>query len=151
MKHIHVSVSSTYYMPVCLSGESGEVCTDSYSTVVYYHANKPLWNETIKVRVNFEEFLKCHVRFLVWHKSRKKENVDLYAAAFLNLADEVNNETAINDAEHKLVVFSLRRLKEKGRLKGCDLTSLAKDYLKLQHIKSNFRKHHNEESGLSAR
>ena len=134
-------------MRVCLSGECGEVCTDSYSTVVYYHANKPLWNETIKVRVNFEEFLKCHVRFLVRHKSRRSRegNVDLYAAAFLNLADEVNNETAINDADHELVVFSLRRLK------GCDLTSLAKDYLKLQHIKSNFRKHHNEESGLSAR
>ena len=132
-------------MRVCLSGEYGEVCTDSYSTVVYYHANKPLWNETIKVRVNFEQFLKCHVRFLVRHKSRKKENVDLYAAAFLNLADEVNNETAIKDADHELVVFSLRRLK------GCDVTSLAKEYLKLQHIKSNFRKHHNEESGLSAR
>ena len=134
-------------MRVCLSGECGEVCTDSYSTVVYYHANKPLWNETIKVRVNFEEFLKCHVRFLVRHKSRRSRegNVDLYAAAFLNLADEVNNETAINDAAHELVVFSLRRLK------GCDLTSLAKEYLKLQHIKSNFRKHHSEESGLSAR
>ena len=115
--------------------------------MVYYHANKPLWNETIKVRVNFEQFLKCHVRFLVRHKSRSrgKENVDLYAAAFLNLADEVNNETAIKDADHELVVFSLRRLK------GCDLTSLAKEYLKLQHIKSNFRKHHSEESGLSAR
>ena len=129
-------------LQVPLPGERGEVSANSYSTVVYYHVYKPQWNETVKIRVSFEQFLDCHVRFLIRHKSKNEDKNSLYAVAFLNLADEVNRETAIKDAVYDLVVFDL----VKGA-RGRDISTLAAEYLELQHIKSGgtFRRHHNEE------
>ena len=100
--------------------------------MVYQHISNPTWNETVKVRVEFGEYHSCHIRFLIRHRSNKtnKDNPP-YAVAFLKLVDEVYGETAVKDGKHDLYVYSLR---EKNTT---DLSALAKDYLRLTHIRSS--------------
>lgn len=42
---------------------------ENYSSVVYYHQEKPKWNEMIKLKIPVEKCSNLHLRFLFRHRS----------------------------------------------------------------------------------
>lgn len=46
---------------------AGENATDHYETAVFYHCNKPRWNEVIAVSLPIHSFSECHLRIEYRH------------------------------------------------------------------------------------
>lgn len=53
-----------------LVGGNGASPLDQYKSVVYYHSDKPRWNEFFKISLpmNIEEFSTAHVKFTFKHR-----------------------------------------------------------------------------------
>ncbi|KAL7025418.1 hypothetical protein ACKWTF_013468 [Chironomus riparius] len=111
-KNIEVIVS------VC--NENGEIVRDvicqgggshmmsEYHSVIYRHDDKPKWNETFKINVPIEEFIKCHLKFLFKHRSSnesKDKNEKPFAMSFVKLQQD--NGTTLQQGTHQLVVYKL--------------------------------------------
>lgn len=73
-KNIEVTVSvhnsNGKIIPGVISGGAGSIPKDQYKSVVYYHDDKPKWNEYFKVALpmNIEEFSGAHIRFTFKHR-----------------------------------------------------------------------------------
>lgn len=74
-KNIEVSVSihneRGHVLKDVISGGNGSNrCKDPYKSVVYYHEDKPKWNEYFKISLpmNIEEFSSAHIRFTFKHR-----------------------------------------------------------------------------------
>ena len=111
-KNIEVSVS------VC--NEQGEVVSDvitqgggapmisEYHSVIYYHEDKPKWNETFKVNVPIEDFIRCHLKFMFKHRSSnesKDKNEKPFALSYAKLQQD--NGTTLQQERHSLVVYKI--------------------------------------------
>lgn len=111
-KNIEVIVS------VC--NENGEVMKDvitqgggapmigEYHSVIYYHEDRPKWNETFKINVPIEDFIRCHLKFMFKHRSSnesKDKNEKPFALAYVKLQQD--NGTTLKQDEHSLVVYKI--------------------------------------------
>lgn len=112
-KNIEVIVS------VC-DNETGEVLKDvitqggaapmvgEYHSVIYYHEDRPKWNETFKINVPIEDFIRCHLRFMFKHRSSnesKDKNEKPFAISFVKLQQD--NGTTLQQDKHSLVVYKI--------------------------------------------
>lgn len=77
-----------------------------YSSVVYYHEDKPKWMETIKVSLSIEDFRDSHFKFTFKHRSsneNKDKNERPFALAFLPLMNE--DGTTLSDKKFDLAIY----------------------------------------------
>lgn len=94
--------------------------------MIYYHEDKPQWNETFKVAIPIEEFKTSHIKFLFKHRSSnelKDKQEKQFGMCYVKLMQE--NGTTLPDAKHNLIVYKID-------WKKFDPDSL--DYLKLPSI-----------------
>lgn len=111
-KNIEVIVS------VC--NEHGEVMKDvmtqgggasmvgEYHSVIYYHEDRPKWNETFKINVPIDDFIRCHLKFVFKHRSSnesKDKNEKPFAMSFVKLQQD--NGTTLQQDKHTLVVYKI--------------------------------------------
>ena len=63
---VNVSVcdSGGAVLPRTVCAGAGVELTDRHLSVVYYHRDAPVWSETLKLTVGFDQFATSHVRFL---------------------------------------------------------------------------------------
>ncbi len=89
----------------------GASMTSEYHSVIYYHEDKPKWNETFKIDVPIEEFIKCHLKFMFKHRS-SNDSKDRYekpfAVSFVKLQQD--NGTTLQQGNHQLVVSFIIKL-----------------------------------------
>ncbi|CAL8078440.1 unnamed protein product [Orchesella dallaii] len=113
-KNIEVSVSvhddRGRLLREVISGGNGSPSRDPYKSVVYYHEDKPKWNEYFKITLpmNIEEFSSAHIRFTFKHRSStdsKDRSERPFALAYLRLK-EVEG-TAVKDGIHDLIVYKV--------------------------------------------
>lgn len=86
----------------------GAPMTSEYRSVIYYHEDKPKWNETFKINVPIEEFIKCHLKFMFKHRSSndsKDKNEKPFALSFVKLQQD--NGTTLQQGNHQLVVYKI--------------------------------------------
>lgn len=79
-----------------------------YHSVIYYHDDKPKWNETFKINVPIEEFIKCHLKFIFKHRSSnesKDRNEKPFALSYVKLQQD--NGTTLEQGNHSLVVYKI--------------------------------------------
>ena len=107
---------------------------DSYRSLVFYHNQKPRWNEVTKIMIDAHKFSECHLQFTFWHRStRLKENREPFAMSFLKLEQprnentqlEDHSNTALKDDRYSLIVYKIE--------KGCKLDPTA--YLDMPYLK----------------
>ncbi|XP_059611933.1 dedicator of cytokinesis protein 1 isoform X1 [Phlebotomus argentipes] len=109
---------------VCVCNEKGVVIPDvitlgagyavvsEYKSVIYYHEDKPKWNETFKVQVPIEEFKQCHLRFTFKHRSSNetKDRAEKpFALSYVKLMQ--NDGTTLQHMCHKLLVYKIDQKK----------------------------------------
>lgn len=46
----------------------GVEALNEFKSVIYYHEDKPKWNEIFKVAVPIEEFKSSHIKFMFKHR-----------------------------------------------------------------------------------
>lgn len=105
---------------VSVCNETGEVMQDvitqgggapmisEYHSVIYYHEDKPKWNETFKVNVPIDDFIRCHLKFMFKHRSSnesKDKNEKPFALAYVKLQQD--NGTTLEQNKHSLVVYKI--------------------------------------------
>ncbi|KAG5670986.1 hypothetical protein PVAND_001211 [Polypedilum vanderplanki] len=86
----------------------GATMVSEYRSVIYYHDDKPKWNETFKINVPIDDFTKCHLKFLFKHRSSndsKDKNEKPFAIAFIKL--QKTNGTILQQGNHTLVVYKI--------------------------------------------
>lgn len=91
-----------------ISKGGGASMTSEYHSVIYYHDDKPKWNETFKINVPIEEFIKCHLKFMFKHRSSndsKDKNEKPFALSFVKLQQD--NGTTLTQGSHSLVVYKI--------------------------------------------
>ncbi|OQV18060.1 Dedicator of cytokinesis protein 1 [Hypsibius exemplaris] len=111
-RNVEVSVSvcddKGVVLPKTVCGGAGVELTDRHLSVVYYHMGAPVWNETLKVTVGFEQFATSHVRFLFKHRSSnetKDKAEKPFALAFLPLKSD--DGTALQDRTYNMAVYRI--------------------------------------------
>ena len=111
---------------------------DSYRSLVFYHNQKPRWNEVTKITIDAHKFSECHLQFTIWHRSTKvKPNREPWAMAFLKLEQprdenthlEDHSNTALKDDKYSLIVYKMER--------GCKLDPTA--YLDMPYLRKQER------------
>lgn len=111
-KNVEVTVSVCNEKGQCIQNVigmgGGTPPGDDYSSVVYYHEDKPKWYETIKVAIPIEEFYGAHLLFRFKHRSSNeaKDRVEKsYALSFVRLMQP--NGTTLQDEVHDLLVYKI--------------------------------------------
>ncbi|CAG7727806.1 unnamed protein product [Allacma fusca] len=113
-KNVEVTVSTCNEKGEMLKGlifgGSGSQGSDQYKSIVYYHDDKPKWNEIFKLNlpIKNEEFSKAHLKFTFKHRSSsetKDRQEKPFALAYIPLRNP--DGTAISDDEHSLNVYKL--------------------------------------------
>ncbi|XP_059352590.1 dedicator of cytokinesis protein 1-like isoform X2 [Daphnia carinata] len=94
---------------------SGVVAQDEYRSVVYYHEDKPRWNETFKIAIPIDEFYRSHLKFTFKHRSSneaKDRTEKPFALSYVKLMQD--NGTTLMDTQHELLVYKVdhRKLDE---------------------------------------
>uniref|UniRef100_K1QYS4 Dedicator of cytokinesis protein 1 n=1 Tax=Magallana gigas TaxID=29159 RepID=K1QYS4_MAGGI len=78
-----------------------------YKSLIYYHEDKPKWQETVKVAISTEEEFKgLHLKFTFKHRSTsetKDRSERPFAMAFIKLMNK--NSTTLSDTDHNLLVY----------------------------------------------
>lgn len=118
-KNIEVSVCVCNELGEMVKGVitqgGGAAMTNEYHSVIYYHDDKPMWNETFKINVPIEEFIKCHLKFTFKHRSSKEtkdKNEKIFGMAFVKLQQD--NGTTLHQGTHTLVVYKIDHKKYEG-------------------------------------
>lgn len=86
----------------------GAIMTSDYRSVIYYHDDKPKWNETFRINVPIDDFSRCHLKFLFKHRSSnnsKDQNEKPFAISFVKLQQD--NGTTLQQGAHTLVVYKI--------------------------------------------
>ena len=118
---------------------------DSYRSLVFYHNQKPRWNEVTKITIDAHKFSECHLQFTFWHRSTKvKENREPFAMSFLKLEQprdentqlEDHSNTALKDDRYSLIVYKMERGCKLDPTSYLDMPYLRKQD-KLKQIKKN--------------
>ena len=77
-KNIEISVlvcdSNGAILSDCISGGAQGENTLCYRSMIIYHNNSPIWNETIRLYVPIDKFANAHVRFDFRHCSTRDKN-----------------------------------------------------------------------------
>ncbi|XP_034662928.1 dedicator of cytokinesis protein 1 isoform X1 [Drosophila subobscura] len=95
-------------MPGVISMGAGHPPIDEYKSVVYYHEDKPKWQETFKIHVPIEDFKQCHLRFTLKHRSsnEQRDRQDKsFVLAYVRLMQA--NGTTITQGQHVLAVYKI--------------------------------------------
>lgn len=86
----------------------GAVMASEYHSVIYYHDDRPKWNEIIKVNLPIEDFIRCHLKFMFKHRSSnesKDKNEKPFAMSYVKLQQD--NGTTLQQDKHSLVVYKI--------------------------------------------
>lgn len=95
-------------VPGVMSIGAGHPPIDEYKSVIYYHDDKPKWQETLKIHIPIEEFKQCHLRFIIKHRSsneQKDRSEKPFALAYVRLMQA--NGTTIPQGQHVLAVYKI--------------------------------------------
>ncbi|XP_050681887.1 dedicator of cytokinesis protein 1 isoform X2 [Leptidea sinapis] len=95
-------------IPGVISAGAGVPLMNEYTSIVYYHEDKPRWQEVFKVCLNIEEFKEAHIVFLCRHRSSneaKDRSERNFALAYLRLMQREG--TTVPDAQHHLAVYKI--------------------------------------------
>ncbi|KRG01267.1 dedicator of cytokinesis protein 1 isoform X1 [Drosophila mojavensis] len=95
-------------VPGVMSIGAGHPPIDEYKSVVYYHDDKPKWQETFKIHVPIEEFKQCHLRFTLKHRSsneQKDRSEKPFGLSYVRLMQA--NGTTIPQGQHVLAVYKI--------------------------------------------
>ncbi|XP_030369556.1 dedicator of cytokinesis protein 1 isoform X2 [Scaptodrosophila lebanonensis] len=105
---------------VCVANEQGQLVSgvmsigaghapiDEYKSVVYYHDDKPKWQEIFKIHVSIWDFKQCHLRFMLKHRSsnEQKDRAEKpFGLAYVRLMQA--NGTTIPQGQHVLAVYKV--------------------------------------------
>ncbi|KAH8388441.1 hypothetical protein KR093_006384, partial [Drosophila rubida] len=107
-------------VPGVMSIGAGHPPIDEYKTVVYYHDDKPKWQETFKIHVPIEEFKQCHLRFMLKHRSsneQKDRSEKPFGLAHVRLMQA--NGTTIPQGQHILAVYKIDHKKYDKTVANC--------------------------------
>uniref|UniRef100_A0A1Q3FGS7 Putative signaling protein n=1 Tax=Culex tarsalis TaxID=7177 RepID=A0A1Q3FGS7_CULTA len=91
---------------ICYGG--GGTPLNEYKSVIYYHDDKPKWNETYKIDVPIEEFKQCHLRFTFKHRSSneaKDRTEKPFGLSFVKLMND--DGTTLQHKRHQLLVYKI--------------------------------------------
>ncbi|XP_065074251.1 dedicator of cytokinesis protein 1 isoform X2 [Ochlerotatus camptorhynchus] len=91
---------------ICYGG--GGYALNEYKSVIYYHEDKPKWNETFKIDVPIEEFKQCHLRFTFKHRSSneaKDRSEKPFALSYVKLMND--DGTTLQHKRHQLLVYKI--------------------------------------------
>ncbi|XP_053619382.1 dedicator of cytokinesis protein 1 isoform X3 [Plodia interpunctella] len=91
-----------------ISVGAGGGLVDEYTSLVYYHDDKPRWQEVFKVCLNIELFKEAHIVFLFRHRSSNeaKDRAEKhFAMSYLRLMQKEG--TTIPDNTHALAVYKI--------------------------------------------
>lgn len=140
-KNIEVTVAvcteTGALVPGVLSLGAGAAAVNEYRSVIYYHDDRPKWNETFRVsvckrvtsemlskialnifknkpicicqiQVSIEEFKLCHLRFTFKHRSSNKDkDKNERPFGFAYVRLMQANGTALQHQQHQLVVYKI--------------------------------------------
>lgn len=113
-------------IPGVIAMGAGIEMIDEYKSVIYYHDDKPKWNETFKIQLPIEEFKNCHMRFMFKHRSSSdsKDKMEKpFGMSYVKLMQE--NGTTLQDACHKLNVYKFdKKYDENTKLNYLTLPSI---------------------------
>lgn len=91
-------------MSDCMSGGGRGENTVCYRSMIIYHNNSPIWNETIRLHVPIEKFAQAHVRFDFRHCStRDKTEPKMFGFSFARLMEQ--DGATLADGNHELFVY----------------------------------------------
>lgn len=95
-------------VPGVMSIGAGHPPIDEYKSVIYYHDDKPKWQETFKIHIPIEEFKQCHLRFTFKHRcsnEQKDRSEKPFGMAYVRLMQA--NGTTIPQGQHVLAVYKI--------------------------------------------
>ncbi|XP_063389536.1 dedicator of cytokinesis protein 1 [Cydia fagiglandana] len=95
-------------VPGVISVGAGVPKVNEYTSLVYYHEDRPRWQETFKVCLGIEEFKEAHLVFLCRHRSSNeaKDRAEKhFALSFLKLMQREGTTTP--DKHHTLCVYKI--------------------------------------------
>ncbi|XP_063369325.1 dedicator of cytokinesis protein 1 [Cydia amplana] len=95
-------------VPGVISVGAGVQKVNEYTSLVYYHEDRPRWQETFKVCLGIEEFKEAHLVFLCRHRSSNeaKDRAEKhFALSFLKLMQREGTTTP--DKHHTLCVYKI--------------------------------------------
>ncbi|XP_037945652.1 dedicator of cytokinesis protein 1-like isoform X2 [Teleopsis dalmanni] len=95
-------------VPGVMSIGAGHPPIDEYKSVVYYHDDKPKWQETFKIHVPIDEFKQCHLKFTFKHRSsneQKDKSEKPFGLSYVKLMQD--NGTTITQGLHNLAVYKI--------------------------------------------
>lgn len=90
--------------------------------MIYYHDDKPKWNETFKIELSIEEFKNCHLKFTFKHRSStesKDKSEKPFGLSYVRLMQD--NGTTLQHKSHKLVVYKIDHKKYDKETQACYL------------------------------
>ncbi|XP_034240436.1 dedicator of cytokinesis protein 1 isoform X3 [Thrips palmi] len=114
------STDKNVEVTVCVCKENGQVLEEvilmggglplqtEYHSVIYYHEDKPRWNETFKVAIPIDDFKSSHLLFTFKHRSSNeaKDRAEKpFALSYVPLMQK--NGTTLHDTQHELLVYKI--------------------------------------------
>ncbi|XP_048486655.1 dedicator of cytokinesis protein 1-like isoform X4 [Plutella xylostella] len=101
--------------PGAISVGCGVPPVDQYTSLVYYHDDKPRWNETFKVCIGIEEFKESHLVIFARHRSSneaKDRSEKPFAVSYMRLMQR--DGTTVPDDTHQLNVYKIEYKRMSG-------------------------------------
>ncbi|KAK3913017.1 Dedicator of cytokinesis protein 1 [Frankliniella fusca] len=114
------STDKNVEVTVCVCKDNGQILENviqmgggvslqtDYHSVIYYHEDKPRWNETFKVAIPIDDFKVSHLLFTFKHRSSNeaKDRAEKpFALSYVPLMQK--NGTTLQDTQHELLVYKI--------------------------------------------
>lgn len=109
-------------VPNILTMGAGSAPLSEYKSVIYYHDDKPKWNETFKIELPIEEFKNCHLKFTFKHRSSnelKDRSEKPFGLSYVRLMQD--NGTTLQHKCHQLIVYKIDHKKYDKDTQSCYL------------------------------